>query len=78
MVKSSLKLYAQLRSEHCSCQQPNRQCFVPALATATGLLINQHIEAETRWLPFSGRHFQMHFLERKYMNLDKDFTEVCS
>ena len=24
---------------------------------------NQHIEAETRWPPFSRRHFQMHFLE---------------
>ena len=35
------------------------------------------IEAETKWLPFS-RHFQMHFLEWKYVNFDLDFIEVCS
>ena len=27
---------------------------------------------------FSRRHFQMHFLERKCMNFDCSFTEVCS
>ena len=27
---------------------------------------NKHIEAETRWPPFSRRHFQMHFLEWKF------------
>ena len=32
--------------------------------------INQHIEAETKWPPSSRRHFQMDFLERKYMNFD--------
>ena len=26
----------------------------------------------------NGRHFQTHFLERKYINFDSDFTEVCS
>ena len=30
----------------------------------------QHIEAETKWLPISWRHFQMHFLEWKYINFD--------
>ena len=35
-------------------------------------------EAETRWPPFSRRHFPMHFLEWKYINFDYDFTEVCS
>ena len=30
----------------------------------------EHIEAETTWPPFSRRHFQMHFLEWKYMNCD--------
>ena len=29
-----------------------------------------HIEAETKWPPFSRRHFQMHFLEWKCMNFD--------
>ena len=29
-----------------------------------------HIEAETKWPPFSRRHFQMHFLERICMNVD--------
>ena len=28
----------------------------------------KHIEAETKWPPFSRRHFQMHFVERKWMN----------
>ena len=28
-----------------------------------------HIEAETKWPPFSRRHFQMPFLERKYFSL---------
>ena len=29
-----------------------------------------HIEADTKWPPFSRRHFQMHFLEWKCMNFD--------
>ena len=36
-----------------------------------------HIETETRWLPFSRGHFQMHFLEWKFINFNWDFTEVC-
>ena len=39
---------------------------------------HQHIEAETKWPPFSRRHFQMDFLEWKCMNFDSHFTEVCS
>ena len=27
--------------------------------------INKHIEAETKWPPFSRLHFQMHFLEKE-------------
>ena len=38
----------------------------------------QHIEAETKWPPFSRRYFQMHFLEWKYMISDFYITEVCS
>ena len=38
----------------------------------------QHIEAETRWLPFSRWHFQMPFLEWKCINFDWDFTVVRS
>ena len=30
---------------------------------------HQHTEAETKWRPFSKRHFQMHFRE-KYVNFD--------
>ena len=30
--------------------------------------ISQHIEAETKWPTFHIRHFQMHFLEWKYIN----------
>ena len=29
-----------------------------------------HIEADTRWLPFSWWHIQMDFLELNYMNFD--------
>ena len=44
------------------------------------LLRNQtsHIEAETKWVPFSRWHFQLHFRELKCVNFDEDFTEVCS
>ena len=34
-----------------------------------GTLEWQHIEAETRWPTFSRRHFQMHFLEWKCINI---------
>ena len=37
-----------------------------------------HIEAETKWLQFRRRQFQMHFLEWQCMNYDYNFTEVCS
>ena len=36
----------------------------------------QRIETDTKWTPF--RHFEMHFLDLKLMNLDRNFTEVCS
>ena len=39
---------------------------------------SKQIEAETKWPPFSRRHFRMHFLEWKCINIDNDFTEVCS
>ena len=35
-----------------------------------------HIEAKTKWPPFSRRHFQIHFLEWKCMNVDWKFTEI--
>ena len=35
-----------------------------------------HNVAETRWPPFSRRHFQIHFLEWKCINFDVYFTEV--
>ena len=40
--------------------------------------MSQHIEAETNWTPFRRQHFQMHFLEWKYMNFAPDFTEISS
>ena len=33
-------------------------------------LKDYHIEAETRWPPFSRLHFQMHFLQQKLINFD--------
>ena len=38
----------------------------------------EHIEAETKWPTFSRRHFERDFLEWKCMNIDWNFTEVCS
>ena len=37
-----------------------------------------HIEAETKWPPFSRRHFQMRFTEWECVIFYQDFTEVCS
>ena len=31
----------------------------------------------TKWLPFLGRHFQMHFREWKILYFDLNFTKVC-
>ena len=39
---------------------------------------DEHIEAETKWPSFRRRHFQTHFLERKSMNFDSNFTKACS
>ena len=38
----------------------------------------KHIEAETKWPPFSRRHFKMLFLEWKCMNFHSNFIEFCS
>ena len=38
----------------------------------------QNIQAQTRWLTFCKRHIQWHFLERKCLYFDSNFTEVCS
>ena len=37
--------------------------FAGSWQSAWFLAVNHHIEAETKWPPFSRRHFQMHFLE---------------
>ena len=37
-----------------------------------------HIEAKTKWPPFSRRRVQMHFLECKHLNFEYNLTEVCS
>ena len=33
-----------------------------------GYYLNEHIKAETKWMPFPRRHFQINFLEWKRMN----------
>ena len=39
--------------------------------------VYKHIEAETKWMPFRGWLYQVHFLELKCLNSDQNFTEVC-
>ena len=60
-----------------ACMQPtyNRgQIFSwSPLAMQMYKLVVWHIGAETKWLPFSRRHFQMHFLELKCINFDWSF-----
>ena len=34
------------------------------------VVVDQNIEAEAKWPPFSRRYFQMHFLELKCMDFD--------
>ena len=36
-----------------------------------------HVEAETKWTPFSRRYLQMHFLEWKCLKFDQNSTEDC-
>ena len=48
------------------------------LSGRSGVEYSQTHWAETKWPPFSRRHFQMHFLGWKCMNFTSDFTEVCS
>ena len=33
---------------------------------------------EATWLPFCKQHFEMHFLERNFLYLNLNFTEICS
>ena len=37
-----------------------------------------HIQAGTKWPPFPRWHFQVYFLEWKFMNFKWNFTEICS
>ena len=39
---------------------------------------HQHIDAETKWPPFLGRHFWIHFRGRKSVYFYWNCTEVCS
>ena len=34
-----------------------------------------HNEAEKKWPPFGRRHFQMQFVEWKFVHFDSNFTE---
>ena len=69
--------------------QPNfpSQAFIfGSISIAEGAIFVQshkkctfyHIEAETKWTPFRRRHLQVHFLEWKCLNSDRNFTEVFS
>ena len=42
------------------------------------VVVAEHIKAERKWTQFRRRHFQVHFLEWKYLNSSQDITEVCS
>ena len=48
------------------------------LLHTTHYLFIYHTEAATEWLSISWRHFQMHFLEWSYINVDYDVTGICS
>ena len=43
-----------------------------------GILYKHIAEAETKWPPFRGRHFQIHFLEWKGSIFYSNFIGVCS
>ena len=47
----------------------------PRLGTLQSVLTHW---ARDKWTSFRRRHFQVHHLERKYLNSDLNFTEVCS
>ena len=51
---------------------------VNKLMHQNGVSAYKHIEAETKCPPFSRRHFQMRFLEWKFMKFVIYVTEVCS
>ena len=56
-----------------------RNAFINVVCkTVTKLFRLKHNEAETKWLPFHRRHFQMHFLEWKCLNFYTNFTDDCS
>ena len=38
----------------------------------------ENLDVEAKWLWFRRQQFQLHFLEWKYMNFYKNFTEVYS
>ena len=38
----------------------------------------QRFHIDTKWPPFRRRHFQVHFLQRKLLKFEYNFTELCS
>ena len=58
-------------------------CWLPygvikMVKTSYGPTDVKYIVAKTKWPLFLRRHFQMHFLECKCLNIDCDFNEVSS
>ena len=41
-----------------------------------GYIHDELVYPWTKWTPFRRQHFQMHFLEWKFLNFDSNFTEV--
>ena len=67
--------------QHCSVKNKNQKnalsflylfleiWFINCQSNHPPQLVTLHIEAEKKWPPFPGRHFQVHFLEWKCLNL---------
>ena len=54
------------------CQQNSSSGHEKQMYQRSNILVTRKI-----WSPFRIQHFQMHFLEWKCVNSDKDFTEIC-
>ena len=51
--------------------------FTPSTLSCCNICSSKDTEAETKWPPFSRRHFILDFLQWKCLNFDSNFTEVC-
>ena len=85
--EASCRLYQRWRKSHTPLhvtgtriREFNDPCWrhVPSKNLTRVTPSHYHIEAETKWTPFSRRHFEVHFLEWKCLNSDWKFIEFCS